>query len=47
MFGPKMDDPDMPLAVLFCRWPAAVSVFFTHGMVRHSPSGLPLDFKIA
>jgi N-methylhydantoinase B len=33
MFGPKMDDPDLPLAVLFCRWPAAASVFLTHRMV--------------
>jgi len=33
MFAPRMDDPDLPLAVLFCRWPAAASVFLKHRMV--------------
>jgi len=33
MFGPRMDDPNLPLAVLFCSWPAAASVFLSHRMV--------------
>ncbi|MFN7225154.1 MAG: hypothetical protein ACK4MS_14150 [Paracoccaceae bacterium] len=33
MFGPRMDDPDLPLAMLFYRWPAASSVFHARRMV--------------
>ncbi len=32
MFGPRMDDPDLPLSVLFHHWPAAAAVFLTHRM---------------
>lgn len=33
MYGPSMDDPDLPLATLFHRWPDAASVFFSHRMI--------------
>lgn len=33
MFGPRMNDPDLPLAVLFCRWPAIAHVFLSRRMV--------------
>ena len=33
MFGPGMDDPDLPLAMLFCRWPDAAGVFLSHRMI--------------
>ncbi|MFN4156180.1 MAG: DUF1858 domain-containing protein [Paracoccaceae bacterium] len=33
MPGPRMDDPDLPLALLFCRWPATAGVFLSHRMV--------------
>lgn len=33
MFGPRMDDPDLPLVVLFCHWPATAGVFLAHRML--------------
>lgn len=33
MFSSGMDDPDLPLAMLFSRWPAAANVFLSHRMV--------------
>ena len=33
MFGPTMDDPDLPLGVLFTHWPAVANVFLSHGML--------------
>lgn len=33
MFGPKIDDPDLPLTVLFRHWPATAGVFLAHRMV--------------
>lgn len=32
MFGPMMEDPDLPLGLLFANWPAAATVFLSHGM---------------
>jgi hybrid cluster-associated redox disulfide protein len=33
MFAHDIDDPDMPLQVVFQHWPAAASVFLAHGML--------------
>lgn len=33
MFGQRMDDPDLPLGLLFANWPAAATVFLSHRMV--------------
>lgn len=33
MFARDFDDPDLPLQVMFGRWPAAVSVFLAHRML--------------
>jgi hybrid cluster-associated redox disulfide protein len=33
MFGPRMDDPDLPLGMLFAHWPAAATVFLSHRML--------------
>lgn len=33
MRGPGMDDPDLPLLLLFDRWPEAAPVFLSQGMV--------------
>lgn len=33
MSGPRMDDPDLSLGLLFCHWPAAVEVFLSRRMV--------------
>ncbi|MFN4129249.1 MAG: DUF1858 domain-containing protein [Paracoccaceae bacterium] len=33
MFGPRMDDPDLPLRLLFDHWPAAATVFLSRRMV--------------
>jgi hybrid cluster-associated redox disulfide protein len=32
MFGPRMEDPDLPLGQLFHHWPAAGGVFLSHRM---------------
>lgn len=32
MSGPKMDDPDLPLRLLFDHWPNTVAVFLAHRM---------------
>jgi len=32
MSRPRIDDPDLPLGVIFDLWPATVTVFMTHGM---------------
>ena len=33
MFGPRMDDPDLPLGLLFSHWPATATVFLSHRML--------------
>lgn len=33
MFGQDIDNPDMPLQVMFNRWPATASVFLAHRML--------------
>lgn len=33
MFARDIDNPDMPLQVLFNHWPTAASVFLAHGML--------------
>jgi hybrid cluster-associated redox disulfide protein len=33
MFGPRLDDPDMPLSMLFDLWPATAQVFLSRGML--------------
>lgn len=33
MFGPSMDDPDLPLGLMFRHWPAMVGVFLAHRML--------------
>lgn len=33
MFARDIDDPDMPLQVLFDHWPGAASVFLAHRML--------------
>jgi hybrid cluster-associated redox disulfide protein len=33
MFARDIEDPDMPLQMMFHRWPAAVSVFLAHRML--------------
>ncbi len=33
MFGPELDDPDLPLCVLFSRWPQTVAVFLKRQML--------------
>lgn len=33
MFGPRMDDPDLPLALMFRHWPATAQVFLAHRML--------------
>ena len=33
MFGPRMDDPDLPLGLLIRHWPATASVFLSHRML--------------
>lgn len=30
---PRLDDPDLPLSVLFQTWPQAASVFLARGML--------------
>lgn len=32
MSGPRLDDPDLPLLLLFNHWPDTAAVFLTHGM---------------
>lgn len=32
MGSPKIDDPDLPLVMLFALWPATAQVFQSHGM---------------
>lgn len=32
MSGPRMDDPDLPLRLLFDKWPAAATVFLSRHM---------------
>ncbi len=32
MSGPRMDDPDLPLRLLFDRWPDTAAVFLAHRM---------------
>ena len=32
MSGPKIDDPDMPLRLLFDGWPDTAAVFLAHHM---------------
>ncbi len=32
MSGPKIDDPDLPLGLLFFHWPQTAPVFFAHSM---------------
>lgn len=32
MFNPRMDDPDLPLGLLFSQWPATAGVFLSHRM---------------
>ncbi len=32
MFGPRMDDPDLPLRLLFDHWPETAGVFLAHRM---------------
>ncbi|MCX7286744.1 MAG: DUF1858 domain-containing protein [Rhodobacterales bacterium] len=33
MFTRDFDNPDMPLQMLFDRWPGTASVFMAHGML--------------
>ena len=33
MFARNIDNPDMPLQVMFDRWPTTASVFLAHGML--------------
>ena len=33
MRGPKMDDPDLPLRLLFDHWPETAPVFLGHSML--------------
>ncbi len=33
MGGPSIDDPDLPLCVLFDLWPATAAVFLSHRML--------------
>lgn len=33
MFARDIDNPDMPLTVMFDRWPTAASVFLAHRML--------------
>ncbi|MDP3342260.1 hypothetical protein [Frigidibacter sp.] len=33
MRGPKLDDPDLPLRLLFDRWPEAATVFISRKML--------------
>ena len=33
MFGPRMDDPDLPLLLLFDRWPKTAGVFLARQML--------------
>ncbi len=33
MTGPDFDDPDLPLQVLFDRWPVTATVFLSHRML--------------
>lgn len=33
MFGPGLDDPDLPLHALFARWPQTVAVFLARHML--------------
>ena len=42
----RMDDPDLSLVVLFCRWPAAASVFLSHRMLCFGCSIAPFHTLI-
>ncbi len=33
MFSPRLDDPDLPLSVLFDLWPATAQVFLSRRML--------------
>lgn len=33
MFGPEMDDPDLPLRILFDCWPKTLAVFLARQML--------------
>ena len=46
MFGPRMEDPDLPLAMLFSRWPAAATVFLSHRMLCFGCSIAPFHTVI-